>query len=349
MLIQTKTRTYISVPLNSELFCSFSWDSVKSSALFASFFWKSFSESLFFFEGLPLAGPVLSLGKTPGIFPGGQVSGGGGRPGREAAFAAHAWRTDRHGHASPLAASAGSSNGRWSRVRPRSPPPRALAAASSPRPSPPAPPAPRAPRPARGTLPRAARPHGPARPGGRSPAGGDGAAGRARPGPRERAQGPREQIAAAAEPPLLTATSWHGAGRRRRPPVAMETVGRPGAALPTTGNLARFPRRQDPRPHPSSRPGARSRPLKRRSGSRRQRPPGPKCHSNGWRSVSRQFVATERHLHVGPPAAPPPRLRRRRQAIAAGSPRGPAWARAGASNRLAKGLGLARGEGRRLG
>lgn len=103
-LIRRETLTHISEPLNSELFCSFSWDSVKSSALFASFFWKSFRESRFFFEGLPLAGPVLSLGKTPGIFPGGQASGRSGRPGREAALAAHTCHknTQKTPHESPF-------------------------------------------------------------------------------------------------------------------------------------------------------------------------------------------------------------------------------------------------------
>lgn len=86
-LIESKALTYISEPLNSELFCSFSCDCVKSSALFVSFFWKSFSESRFFFDGLPLA--VLSLGNTPGIFPGAEGSAGSGQRGREAAMGAH--------------------------------------------------------------------------------------------------------------------------------------------------------------------------------------------------------------------------------------------------------------------
>lgn len=42
---------------------------MKSRALLVSLFWKSFSDSLLLFEGVPLESPLLSLGKTPGIFP----------------------------------------------------------------------------------------------------------------------------------------------------------------------------------------------------------------------------------------------------------------------------------------
>lgn len=190
---------------------------MKSSALFASFFWKSFRESRFFLEGLPLAGPLPSLGNTPGIFPGGE----GGRPGREPAMAAHTCGAHTHTSRHLL---------RVREAEPRRPPPD-------------------------NSLP--ARPAGPHRPPSRSlpPS---------LPPAREAAVPAGPARRGAAEPPLLTATCWRGPGRgrrRRRPPVAMETAGRPGAALATTGNLARFPRRQDPRPQRSSRPGAGGRPA----------------------------------------------------------------------------------------
>lgn len=174
------------------------------------------------------------------------------------------------------------------------------------------------------------------------------------PAPGERALGPagggrRPRT----EPPPLTATCRRGAGRRRRPPVAMETAGRPGAALPhTTGNLARFPRRQDPRPHPLLAPRRSRAPslnagTEDAAGDRRER----RAIATDGRSVTRRLPPVERRFSTGPSggagagSTPPPP-----SGSAAGSPPGPGWARAGAANGLAKGLGLARGgEGRRLG
>ena len=85
------------------------------------------------------------------------------------------------------------------------------------------------------------RPRGPGRPAGR------------RAGPSRRLAGTGRRAAAA----LLTAT-WC-----LRPGTAVgcygDRPGQPGAARSATGNLARFPRRQDPRPPPYSRLSAHSR------------------------------------------------------------------------------------------
>lgn len=277
-LIQSEPLTYISEPLNSEPFCSFSWDSVKSRALFVSFFWKSFSESLFFFEGLPLAGPVLSLGKTPGIFPGGAGSGGGGRPGREAALSAHTCTHTRVAIYFPSAGSARDTGAhRALRPAPRQPPPLLGSTARLSR-SPPR------------------RPHAPARPpAGRSPAAGT--ARRARPGCRERARGPgcrrrrRRRL-------FLTATCWRGAGRRRRRSL-WRPRGAPAPRSPPRETWRVFRAARTRALTPARAQALAAAPLKRRSGGRRgrRRPgPGAQGHGDRRRSASRRLAGTGRRL-----------------------------------------------------